>query len=105
MVVKSPPTYKVSPEIARAFTFPLADGLKAEAEPEVELKTANFALTAPPIFPKLPPTYNKLPCNDKALIELSAFGFQPVATALVAFTCAILFLVTEPFTVVKSPPK
>ena len=36
---------------------------------------------------------------------LSAFGFQPVAVPVLALTCAILFLVTEPFTVVKSPPK
>ena len=53
--MKSPPTYKVSPLIAKEFTFPFAVGLKAEADPEVVLKTAIFALAAPPTLAKFPP--------------------------------------------------
>ena len=72
--------YNVSPDNESALTTPFMFGFIAEEVPVKALSTATFDLVAPPITPKLPPTYNNPFFKMRAFTVLSEPGFHPVAT-------------------------
>ena len=105
-LVKAPPTYRVGPAAANAYTGPLAAEYQVRtAAPVVALTAASRARGAPPARVNAPPRNTRVGCALTAIAYTVPFGFGLKFGSTVPFAriAAALRRGTPP-TAVKSPP-